>query len=158
MFLVVLLATVITDALNGPAPAPTYLTGLLGATATAFFAAASSDKNKREREVSDTATRAESKADTALGQSAAVSSMADSVLAVQERQLLAERAALQAMYDAVEAKEVQGIPVLRETRVTIEQMERQIKLLDAEVEQRRAHASSPAEHAQVDLGDSGGEP
>src|ERR1700742_3897658 len=64
LFLIILLATVITDALNGPnQSAPAYLTGLLGASGAVLFGAAGSDKSKRDREVSDTADRAEAKAD-----------------------------------------------------------------------------------------------
>lgn len=60
----VLIMTVVVDQLNGPAPAPAYLTGLLGAAATAFFAAAGSDKNKRDAEIA---------ADTAIAKSRASS-------------------------------------------------------------------------------------
>jgi len=137
LFVLVLLATVITDMLNGPTPAPTYLTGLLGASATAFFAAASSDRHKREQEISDTADRAESKADDALGRSEAVSHIAATVVEVQERELEANRRALRSMYDAVAFKESQGVPVLPETYMTIAQLERQIDRLANEIEERR---------------------
>jgi hypothetical protein len=77
VFLVVLIVTVTVDATNGPAPAPAYLTGLLGAAGAALFGAAGSDKSKREAEIAadaavarmmasdtnDTAVRAEAKAD-----------------------------------------------------------------------------------------------
>ena len=60
----VLIATVVTDWLNGPGQqAPTYLTGLLGASATAFFVATGSDKNKSDVDTKDTANRAEAKVD-----------------------------------------------------------------------------------------------
>lgn len=62
LLLVVLLTTVIVDYLNGPAPAPAYLTGLLGAAATAFFAAAGSDKNKRDAEIARDTQRANTRA------------------------------------------------------------------------------------------------
>ncbi len=61
--LVALLAgTVATDYFGEP---PTYLVALLGTSAGAFFTALGSDKNKRDTEVSETAHRAETKADTA---------------------------------------------------------------------------------------------
>jgi hypothetical protein len=77
VFVITLLVTVIVDATNGPDPAPAYLTGLLGASATALFGAAASDKSKREAEIAqdarvaktratsinETAVRAEAKAD-----------------------------------------------------------------------------------------------
>lgn len=59
VFLIVLITTVLVDALNGPnQPAPAYLTGLLGAAGAALFGAAGSDKSKREREISDDAATA----------------------------------------------------------------------------------------------------
>lgn len=64
LFVAVLIATVITDWLNGPAEsAPSYLTGLLGASGMVLFGAAGSDKTKRETDVKDTANRAEAKVD-----------------------------------------------------------------------------------------------
>jgi len=51
VFVIVLLATVITDILNGPADPPAYLVGLCGAAGSALFGAVSSDKSKREREI-----------------------------------------------------------------------------------------------------------
>jgi Na+/glutamate symporter len=64
ILLCVLIATVVTDWLNGPdQQAPTYLTGLLGAAATAFFVATGSDKNKIDADTKDTANRAEAKVD-----------------------------------------------------------------------------------------------
>lgn len=78
VFAIVLIVTVTVDTLNGPDPAPVYLTGLLGAASAALFGAAGSDKSKREAEIADdarvaktrateigeTANRAEAKADT----------------------------------------------------------------------------------------------
>lgn len=68
MLLVLIVATVISDYFGEP---PNYLVGLLGTAAGAFFAAISSDKQKRDNEVSstaqradETAKRAEAKADT----------------------------------------------------------------------------------------------
>jgi hypothetical protein len=80
VLVIILLATVITDWLNGPEPPPTYLTGLLGLAAGSFFGAVGTDKGKREREmetdietaksravdVNETAIRAETKADRAV--------------------------------------------------------------------------------------------
>lgn len=66
---VVLAITVVVDQLNGPAPAPAYLTGLLGAAATAFFAAAGSDKNKRDAEIAAETARANNRA-TAINETA----------------------------------------------------------------------------------------
>jgi hypothetical protein len=154
LFVIVLFTTVITDFLNGPQPAPTYLTGLLGASATAFFAAASSDKNKRDREISATASRAESKADDALGRSVV------SVLDIQERELSANRAALKSMKDAIEVKESNGIPVLPETHVAVAQLERQIELLAVEINTRRQQMYGPevGDHVEVDLDDAGDKP
>lgn len=78
VFVIVLIVTVTVDTLNGAAPPPVYLTGLLGAASAALFGAAGSDKSKREAEIADdarvarsrateigaTADRAEAKADT----------------------------------------------------------------------------------------------
>lgn len=77
VLLILLGVTVAVDALNGPEPPPTYLTGLLGLAGGAFFGAAGSDKSKRESDiakdaqtaktrmidVNETAIRAEDKAD-----------------------------------------------------------------------------------------------
>lgn len=60
LLLVCIAATVISDAFGEP---PTYLVGLLGTAAGAFFAAIGSDKTKRDVEVRDTANRAEAKAE-----------------------------------------------------------------------------------------------
>lgn len=138
VFIIVLGITALTDYLNGPADPPAYLVGLCGAAGSALFGAASSDKNKREREVSATATRAESKADDALSRSDASTNAALArVLDVQERELFANRAALQLMRDAVEVKESSGIPVLPETLVAISQLERQTDLLAEDIQKRR---------------------
>lgn len=67
LLVIVIAATVISDAFGDP---PTYLVGLLGTAAGAFFTALGSDKGKRESDVSATATRAEAKADK-LGEIAA---------------------------------------------------------------------------------------
>lgn len=78
LFGMILIATVVTDWLNGPnEAAPAYLTGLLGASGAVLFGAVGSDRDKRRQdvdaadrrrvvEVKDTAERAERKAD-ALG-------------------------------------------------------------------------------------------
>ena len=65
--MVLIVATVVTDVIGEP---PTYLVGLLGTAAGAFFAAIGSDKSKRDGEVratahdaNTTAHRAEAKAD-----------------------------------------------------------------------------------------------
>jgi hypothetical protein len=139
MFVAILLATIITDYLNGPAQqAPTYLTGLLGASGAALFGAAGSDKSKRDRVVSDTADRAEAKADDALHRSdVSVDNALNRVLEVQDRELAANRAALQLMRDAVEVKEATGIPVLPETLAAIKQLEIQTDLLATDIHRRR---------------------
>lgn len=63
VFIVILIITVVTDALNGPdVAAPAYLTGLLGASATALFGAAASDKSKREAEIAADTKRANTRA------------------------------------------------------------------------------------------------
>lgn len=67
VLLALLIATVVTDIIGEP---PTYLVGLLGTAAGAFFSALSSDKSKRDADVSRTAHRAEAKADK-LGEIAA---------------------------------------------------------------------------------------
>lgn len=68
VLVICIVATVITDYLGEP---PSYLVGLLGTAAGAFFAAVGSDKQKRDIEVAedaktakDVAARAEAKADT----------------------------------------------------------------------------------------------
>lgn len=55
-----LICTLVSDYFAEP---PTYLVGLLGTAAGAFFGAVGSDKAKKEAEVSRTAKRAEAKAD-----------------------------------------------------------------------------------------------
>lgn len=67
---VIFLATVVTDYLNGPAPPPTYLTGLLGTAAGAFFAAVGSDRGKREATIASDAAGAKAQA-TLVGETAA---------------------------------------------------------------------------------------
>lgn len=62
--------------------------------------------------------------------------MAD-VIDVQERELTANRAALQLMREAITTKEANDIPVLPETRVAITQLERQIELLALDIEDQR---------------------
>lgn len=59
------------------------------------------------------------------------------VIDVQERELTANRAALQLMREAVVLKEVNGVPVLPETRAAIVQLEQQIKLLARDIAERR---------------------
>jgi hypothetical protein len=138
VFVIVLAITALTDYLNGPLDPPAYLVGLCGAAGSAFFGAASSDKSKREREVSATAIRAESKADDALGRSATSFDVAlHQVLDVQERELAANRVAMRVMLDAVEVKEMNGIPVLPETFASIEQLRRQSVLLAEDIAKRR---------------------
>lgn len=68
LLLVCIVATVVTDVIGEP---PTYLVGLLGTAAGAFFTALGSDKQKRDVEVREVAVeakvvadRAETKADT----------------------------------------------------------------------------------------------
>jgi hypothetical protein len=149
VFVVVLVITALTDYLNGQADPPAYLVGLCGAAGSALFGAASSDKSKREREVSDTANRAESKADDALGRSdASMDTSLARVLDVQERELAANRAALQLMHDAVEVKESTGVPVLPETLTAISQLERQTDLLADDIHKRRAQINNDIHHAQ----------
>lgn len=62
LLIVCIIATVVTDYFGEP---PTYLVGLLGTAAGAFFAALGSDKQKRDVDVSRTAIRAEATADRA---------------------------------------------------------------------------------------------
>lgn len=68
VLIVLIIGTVVTDMIGDP---PTYLTGLLGTAAGAWFAAIANDKKKFDQAVSKaandahkTATRAEAKADT----------------------------------------------------------------------------------------------
>lgn len=68
LLVILIIATVVSDKFGEP---PNYLVGLLGTAAGAFFAAIGSDKEKREKdtrqvavEARDTASRAETKADT----------------------------------------------------------------------------------------------
>lgn len=138
--------TVTVDILNGPVDPPAYLVGLCGAAGSALFGAASSDKAKREKEVSATATRAESKADDALGRSDASMDVAMTrVLHVQERELAANRAALQLMREAVEVKQSTGIPVLNETFTAISQLEHQTDLLAEDIIRRRVQMDRDAQ-------------
>ena len=73
LLVIVVIATVVTDMIGEP---PTYLVGLLGTAAGAFFTALGSDKGKREADVSATATRAEATADRAEGKADALSEVA----------------------------------------------------------------------------------
>lgn len=81
LLLVLIVATVVSDALGEP---PSYLVGLLGTAAGAFFAALGSDKSKRDTEVrvtavdaQQTAHRAEDKVDDVKRQVDATDSRAD---------------------------------------------------------------------------------
>lgn len=146
VFTIVLGITALTDFLNGPSDPPAYLVGLCGAAGSALFGAASSDKSKREREVRDTANRAELKADDALGRSdLATDSALARVLDIQDRELAANRAALQLMRDAVDVKEQTGIPVLAETYVAIDQLERQTELLRQDIQKNRSRIAERAQ-------------
>lgn len=73
-----------------------------------------------------------------------VASALSSVIEVQERELTANRAALQLMREAVVAKEEAGVPVLPETHIAIVQLERQIDLLALDVHNRRMELSEVA--------------
>jgi hypothetical protein len=81
VFLIVLIVTVTVDQLNGPEPAPAYLTGLLGAAGAALFGAAGSDKSKREAEIAQDAAIAKSRAtdinETAVRAEAKVDKLAE---------------------------------------------------------------------------------
>jgi hypothetical protein len=138
IFLVTLIITVIVSFFSGPAGPPAYLVGALGAAGSALFGAASSDRTKREIEVSATASRAESKANDALDRSTTSFDVAlHQVLEVQERELATNRASLRAMLDAVEVKELNGIPVLQETHDLIGQQRLQITKLVEDIAKRR---------------------
>jgi hypothetical protein len=145
VFVIVLAITAISDLLNGAADPPAYLVGLCGAAGSALFGAASSDKAKREKEVSATADRAESKADDALGRSDASMDVAlTRVLHVQERELAANRAALQLMREAVEVKQSTGVPVLHETFEAISQLAAQTDRLAEDIIRRRLQIDQDA--------------
>lgn len=153
VFVIVLAITAVADFLNGSADPPAYLVGLCGAAGSALFGAASSDKSKREKEVSATADRAESKADDALGRSDASMDVAlTRVLHVQERELSANRAALQLMREAIDVKQATGVPVLHETFEAISQLQAQTDKLAEDIVRRRiqiereSHKDSP--HAE----------
>ena len=141
VFMFVIGVTALVDTLNGPADPPAYLVGLCGAAGAAFFGFASSDKSKRDRDVSATADRAESKADDALSRSDASMDVAFSrVLDVQQRELMANRAALQLMRDAIDIKEAAGIAVLPETYEAARQLDHQITLLAEDIRKQRLKA------------------
>jgi hypothetical protein len=138
VFVITVAITAVSDFLNGPAEAPAYLVGLCGAAGSALFGAASSDKSKREKEVSATAERAESKADDALGRSdASMDAGLTRILRVQERELAANRAALQLMREAVDVKQASGVPVLHETFQAISQLQAQTDKLAEDIIRRR---------------------
>jgi hypothetical protein len=138
IFVGTLALTVVVGIFSGSAGPPAYLIGALGAAGSALFGAASSDRTKRERDVSDTADRAESKADDALTRQATSFDMSmHQVLDVQERELAANKAALRSMLDAVEIKEQNGIAVLPETYTSIASMRHQIGLLTKDIAERR---------------------
>ena len=78
------------------------------------------------------------------------------VLDVQERELAANRAALQLMKDAIEAKKSTGIPVLPETYEAVAQLERQTDLLAEDIDKRRAELRETrtiAERAEAKVDD-----
>lgn len=70
---VLLAATIATDMVGEP---PTYLVGLLGTAAGAFFSALNADKTKREREIAKTAGRAERTAGRAEAKADALADVA----------------------------------------------------------------------------------
>lgn len=87
--------------------------------------------------------RTEIKADDALGRSDVFIDQALSrVLDVQEHEIVANRAALQLMKDAIKVKEETNIPVLPETYDAVTQLEHQIELLSEDIEKRRAEAKA----------------
>jgi hypothetical protein len=149
VFVIALAVTALTDYLNGLADPPAYLIATLAAASTALFGAVSSDKGKRDRDVSATAIRAEAKADDALGRSDASMDVALSrVVMVQERELAANQASLQLMKEAVKVKEASGVAVLPETRDSIALMETQIRRLAEDIEKNRAQAHLSHPHIE----------
>lgn len=60
--IVVFIITGVVDVLNGPEPAPAYLTGACGLAAAWLFGVAGSDKNKREADVAEDARIAKRRA------------------------------------------------------------------------------------------------
>jgi uncharacterized small protein (DUF1192 family) len=67
------------------------------------------------------------------------------VIEVQEREIVANRAALQLMREAVVLKEATGIPVLAETFIAMNELEKQINVLSKDIEKNRAQLKSNAD-------------
>lgn len=87
--------------------------------------------------------RTEIKADDALDRSGAfIDEALSRVLAIQEREIVANRAALQLMKDAIQVKEEANISVLPETYDAVTQLEHQIELLAKDIEKRRQEAKT----------------
>lgn len=84
VLLVCIVATVITDYFGEP---PSYLVGLLGTAAGAFFAAVGSDKQKRDTEVAQTAGEAKDTAVVAKKVAERAEAKADTLAEVTETQL-----------------------------------------------------------------------
>lgn len=66
------------------------------------------------------------------------------VIDLQERELMANRAALQLMREAVVLKEATGIPVLPETLIAIGELQKQIDVLTKDIARNRAQLKSDA--------------
>lgn len=67
------------------------------------------------------------------------------VIDLQEREIVANRASLQLMREAVALKKATEIPVLPETYVAITQLEKQINALARDIESNRARLQSDAD-------------
>lgn len=66
------------------------------------------------------------------------------VIDLQEREITANRAALQLMREAVVLKQATNIPVLPETFITIAELEKQISVLSRDIKKNRAQLKSDA--------------
>lgn len=49
ILVIIIVATVVVDLVNGQEPPPTYLTGLLGLSAGSFFGAIGTDRSRRSK-------------------------------------------------------------------------------------------------------------
>ena len=95
------------------------------------------EKRVDELESSDISGRVESLEETARAHHGL-----PEVLDIQERELIANRAALQLMREAAALKEASGIPVLPETWTAIAELEKQINSLSQDIDKNRAQLKS----------------
>lgn len=98
------------------------------------------EKRVNELEQSDIGGRVDTLEETARTHHGSMTDVID----LQEREIIANRAALQLMREAVVLKQANNIPVLPETFATMAELEKQIGVLSRDIKKNRAQLDSDA--------------